>query len=255
MFDMPNLLAIADPLPLDTLNDEQLTELQRALSALGYPIVRIDGMFGPNTRSSWAEFKTDVSPGNPGFVGPDSIKFLAGKTAAIASNLITPVTGTDSTKAAIGRQCQLVGLALKTQISYVLATVQWETAQTWKPVREAYWYSEDWRKSHLRYYPYYGRGYVQLTWQSNYEKYRDILMLDLVNNPDIALRPDAALFVLVHGFRTGGFTGRELTDYVNASHTDFVGARRCINGTDHAEDIAKIAQGFMGSVATSVPAY
>jgi hypothetical protein len=255
MFDMPHLLAITDPLPLATLNDEQLTELQRGLSALGYPIVKIDGMFGPNTRGSWAEFKSDISPGNPDFVGPDSIKSLAGKIAAIARNLIIPVTGADSAKAAIGRQCQLAGLALKTQVSYVLATVEWETAQTWKPVREAYWCSEDWRKSHLRYYPWYGRGYVQLTWESNYAKYRDILNLDLVNNPDIALRPDAALFVLVHGFQTGGFTGRKLTDYVNASHTDFVAARRCINGTDHAEDIARVALGFMNAVAPSVPAY
>ena len=155
------------------------------------------------------------------------------------------VTDKDSVKDAIVRQCRLVDLTLKTQMAYALATTQWETAQTFKPVKEAYWLSEDWRKANLRYFPYYGRGYVQLTWQDNYKKYGDILTLDLVNNLDMALQHDVALFVLVHGFQTGTFTGRKLTDYVTASQTDFVNARRCINGTDHAQDIANVAQGFM----------
>lgn len=38
------------------------------------------------------------------------------------------------------------GLTLPTQIAYVLATVQWETAGTFKPVREAYYIpkAEEW---------------------------------------------------------------------------------------------------------------
>ena len=48
----------------------------------------------------------------------------------------------------------------------VLATVEWETNKTFQPVREAYWLNEDWRRAHLKYYPYYGRGFVQLTWKS-----------------------------------------------------------------------------------------
>jgi hypothetical protein len=49
-------------------------------------------------------------------------------------------------------------------MAYVLATTQWETAQTFKPVREAFWKDEEWRRVNLaRYYPYYGRGFVQLT--------------------------------------------------------------------------------------------
>jgi hypothetical protein len=90
MFEMPDLLTIADPVPLDTLNPAQLTELQRGLSALGYPIARIDGLNGPNTRNSWAEFMTDVSPGNPTLVGSGSLNLLAAKTADIAKNLTVP---------------------------------------------------------------------------------------------------------------------------------------------------------------------
>jgi hypothetical protein len=39
----------------------------------------------------------------------------------------------------------------------------------------------------------------------------------------------------------GTFTGRAIMLYINASQTDFVNARRCINGVDRAQDIAAIA--------------
>ena len=51
--------------------------------------------------------------------------------------------------------------------AYGLATAWWETNKTMQPVREAYWLSEAWRKPNLRYYPHYGRGYVQLTWKGD----------------------------------------------------------------------------------------
>lgn len=132
------------------------------------------------------------------------------------------------------------------QIAYVLATTDWETGHTFKPVREAFWKDEEWRRNNLyRYYPYYGRGFVQLTWEDNYRKYSEILGVDLVNNPDLAMEPLNAAFILVHGFKTGGFTGKKITDYINGDGIDFVNARRCINGVDKAQDIAAIAQGFM----------
>src|SRR5688572_29351341 len=54
--------------------------------------------------------------------------------------------------------------------AYALATACHETACTMQPVREAFWLSENWRSRNLRYYPFYGRGYVQLTWKANYDK-------------------------------------------------------------------------------------
>src|SRR5690606_34382592 len=50
-------------------------------------------------------------------------------------------------------------------LAYILATGWWETGKTMQPVREAYWLDEDWRRRNLRYYPFYGRGDVQLTWE------------------------------------------------------------------------------------------
>ncbi|MEY3746925.1 MAG: hypothetical protein RL194_384 [Pseudomonadota bacterium] len=143
-------------------------------------------------------------------------------------------------------ECDKQGLTLDTQKAYVLATVEHETGNTFKPVREAFFLKNPLRylKS-LRYYPYYGRGYVQLTWKENYRKYGDILGVDLVGNPDLACRPDVARYVLVHGFRTGAFTGKRLTDYVTAGKTDFINARRCINGTDKAARIAQLASKWL----------
>ncbi|MBW1992514.1 MAG: SH3 domain-containing protein [Deltaproteobacteria bacterium] len=157
---------------------------------------------------------------------------------------------------AIKAECRWQGLGLPAQIAYVLATVEWETARKFRPVREAFWLSESWRR-HLRYYPYYGRGYVQLTWKENYEKYTAKLRerfperaaeIDLVADPDQAMVPEYALFILVDGFRTGTFTGRKIEDYINAERTDFINARRCINALDRAEEIAALAEGWFETV-------
>lgn len=51
----------------------------------------------------------------------------------------------------------------------------------------------------------------------NYEKYGRLLNLDMVAHPEIALRPDVSLVVIVHGMAKGSFTGKKLGDYI----TDF----------------------------------
>src|SRR6476661_96726 len=84
-------------------------------------------------------------------------------------------------------------------------------------------------ENHLSYYPFYGRGYVQLTWKRNYQKYSDIFDQDMVAQPDLALKEPVALFVIVHGFKTGTFTERKITEYINEHSTDYKNARRCIN--------------------------
>lgn len=148
----------------------------------------------------------------------------------------------EGTMAAICAECERQGLVLATQMAYVLATAEHETGGTFRPVREAFFLRNPvgyLRK--LRYWPYYGRGYVQLTWHDNYAKYGEILGLDLVGNPDLALEPPVANFILAHGLRHGSFTGKRLADYVRPGKTDFVGARRCVNGTDKAHRVAQLA--------------
>ena len=130
--------------------------------------------------------------------------------------------------------------------AYMLATAYHETNYTMQPVREAYWMSEAWRKKNLRYYPHYGRGYVQLTWPFNYERADRELGLNgaLVANLDLAMQPDIAAKIMIYGMREGWFTNKKLSDYIKAGKADYVGARRIINGTDAARKIAGYAEEF-----------
>jgi predicted chitinase len=242
---LEQLATIKDPTPIDQLDEAQLKELQNALFRLGYPVRTIDGLIGSRTRTAWAEFKTDIFQGNPNLIGPGSIATLQKKMDEIGKGKVHNFSTKQGTIEAIKSECKTQGIGLKTQIAYVLATTQWETAQTFQPVREAFWLNEDWRRRNLRYHPYYGRGYVQLTWKTNYQKYGGILGIDLVNKPDLAMNQNVALFVLVHGFKTGAFTGRKITDHINNHQTDFLNARRCINGTDKMLQIANLAKKFL----------
>lgn len=137
------------------------------------------------------------------------------------------------------------------QAAYIIATAWWETGQTMMPVREAYWKDEAWRKRNFRYYPYYGRGYIQLTWDYNYKKASDYFKVDFVKNPDLVMDPEYALPILFVGMNEGWFTGKKLDNYIdNDDENDseelkeYKGARRIVNGTDKAETIAKLALVF-----------
>jgi predicted chitinase len=153
---------------------------------------------------------------------------------------------------AIIQEAKRHGITAQSQIAYILATVEHETAKSFQPVREAYFLGEAKGERHrktLRYYPFYGRGYVQLTWDYNYQNYSTLLGLDLVNQPDLVMRPDVALFILVDGMKRGVFTGVGLDRYINNRATDFKNARRIINGTDKSNDIASLARNWFSNLA------
>ena len=140
-------------------------------------------------------------------------------------------------------ECKRHGL-LRNQAAYVLATAYWETAHTMEPVREAFWLSDEWRRRNLRYYPWYGRGYVQITWEANYVTMSKRLGLDLTTDPDVVMRADVAVKILVVGMVEGLFTGKRLGDYITLQRSDYVGARRIVNGTDKARAIAELAEEY-----------
>lgn len=133
---------------------------------------------------------------------------------------------------------------LRNQAAYVLATAFWETNRTMKPVVEAYWLSEEWRRKNLRYYPWYGRGFAQLTWKDNYIRAGKALKVDLTTDPRRALDPEISASVLVLGSLEGWFTGKKLADYITLSRSNYKAARRVINGTDKAAEIAEIAVAY-----------
>lgn len=160
---------------------------------------------------------------------------------------------------AIVAECRKYGL-LRNQCAYVLATAFWETARTMEPVRETLAPTDEaaiarldraWSRGQLPWVsaPYwregwFGRGYVQLTHEANYARAGRLLGIDLVGNPSLALEPDIAATILVRGMAEGWFTGKRLSDYITLQRSDFVGARRVVNGTDRAQAIAELARDY-----------
>jgi hypothetical protein len=132
---------------------------------------------------------------------------------------------------------------LRNQAAYVLATALWETARTMEPVEEAFFVknAETWRKRNLRYWPFYGRDYVQLTWLRNYQHAGKMLDVPLASDPALALDPEIAAEILVVGCLDGWFTGKKLADYITLQKSNFREARRVVNGLDKADTIAAIA--------------
>lgn len=135
---------------------------------------------------------------------------------------------------------------LRNQLAYVLATAYHETAHTMQPVKEAYWVknAEEWRRKNLRYYPWYGRGFVQLTWEKNYIYAGEQLGMDLTTDPDSVMDPNVSAEILVRGSRDGWFTGKKLSDYITLQKSDFKNARRIINAMDKADLIAGYAKDY-----------
>ena len=149
-----------------------------------------------------------------------------------------------------------------THLAYCLATTFHETARTMQPVKEyggpAYYtkmYDPKGSRPHVakalgNIFPgdgakFAGRGYVQLTGRSNYARAAGITGADLVDNPDLAMKPDLAARIMFEGMSKGWFTGKKLADYFGAGKDDPVDARRIINGLDCAEAIAGHHRAFL----------
>jgi len=129
------------------------------------------------------------------------------------------------------------------KLVYILATTRHES--NFKPIKERraapsqtdvyarqnrYWYTG-----------YFGRGFVQLTWQRNYAKMSRFLGVDLVKRPNLALVPKYAAWILVYGMINGSFTRRALNEFINDSRVDYYQARKTVNGLDKAHLIATYA--------------
>ncbi|WP_343314413.1 glycoside hydrolase family 19 protein [Brucella sp. BE17] len=130
---------------------------------------------------------------------------------------------------------------LRNQMAYVLATAYHETAHTMKPIIERG--GEKYLRS-KNYYPFFGRGYVQITWRENYVKAGKALGADFVKKPELLLKAEYAAPILIVGMIEGWFTGKKLSDYITLQKSDFKGARRIVNGTDRADLIAGYAKDY-----------
>lgn len=156
---------------------------------------------------------------------------------------------------------------LRNQLSYALATGFLESGHSMKPIKETVQINHKdrnpsdeevirrldraWARGQLpwvrtNYWStgYFGRGYTQITWKYNYKKFSPIVGVDLVAEPSKALEPDIAAKILIVGMKDGLFTGKKLSDYIDLERSDFVGARRIINGTNKAREFASVAKAY-----------
>lgn len=237
-------------IPFDDINsgvfvDDRLfcAEVQTILRA-NHLLEVVDGIYGSKTQKALRNFKASRQLDGGDVLGATTAKALL--DAKQGAGKLPDWKGGDKQAAvqAIIKEAHRQGISSQAQIAYILATVQHETADSFQPVKESYYLgepeAENDRKT-LPYYPFYGRGYVQLTHLENYRKYSDLLSLDLVNNPDRVMLPDIALYILVDGMKRGFFTGIKLDDCISGNEVDFLEARRIINGQDEAERIANYA--------------
>jgi hypothetical protein len=139
--------------------------------------------------------------------------------------------------------------------AYILATIYHECAVKWQPIQEMG--SQRYLLS-KKYYPWIGRGYVQLTWIFNYTAMKPIVEqflphVDILRHPDSAMDPEAAWIILEAGMTKADIgplkepnfvPGHTLERYFNDSITDWVNARRIINGKDCANLIGGYAKKF-----------
>jgi putative chitinase len=152
-------------------------------------------------------------------------------------------------------------------LAYIFATVKLETGAVMQPINE-----KGSAKYFAKYDPpgklakmlgntqkgdgpkYHGRGPVQLTGRANYTKATKKFGADFINKPELALDPRYAWAITFDGMIEGWFTGKKLSDYFNATKTDWRHARQIINSMDRADDIAADAKRFLTALtAASAP--
>src|SRR5262249_39124064 len=137
------------------------------------------------------------------------------------------------------------------QVAYILATIRFETANTYRPLLELgsdevfekrYGADTELGKSLGNTEPgdgarYKGRGYIGMTGKDNYARVGKALGLDLVSNPDEALDPETAYRV------TSFFMMQKLNEYIGGDKADYVNARKTVTGgLDHSAEIADAAK-------------
>ncbi|TXH73213.1 MAG: hypothetical protein E6Q85_05930 [Thiothrix sp.] len=130
-------------------------------------------------------------------------------------------------------------------LGYILATAYHETAFTMEPIDE---YGKGYGREYGIPDPetgqvYYGRGFVQVTWKANYLRFSELLGIDLLSQPELALEQSVATSILFEGMINGLFTGKALRHYFRED-SDWYNARRIVNRLDRAEQIARYGRAF-----------
>jgi putative chitinase len=104
-----------------------------------------------------------------------------------------------------------------------------------------------------------GRGFVHIRGRASYAVWSRRLGLPdqlvegtpvpfFVAHPAALAQPNVAAQTLVRGMRDGLFTGTTLGHFINDKQTDYYSARRVVNGTGQAGEIAESAMAFARAI-------
>jgi putative chitinase len=99
----------------------------------------------------------------------------------------------------------------------------------------------------IKYYNtgFYGRGFIQLTWQKNYAAAGKALGIDLVGNPDLALDPAIAAKIAAWFFVDKGIQ-------YECNRRDWPMVRRMVNGPNYRLHNWERFKGFCDQLAKAV---
>jgi hypothetical protein len=222
-------------------------------------------------RSRVAALLADLpAPPEPADAGPARALGLGDPAitrAAEAVARLAPAWVTDSGRETVRISAEAILRAARdldardpSHLAYMLATAEHESnlgrnmVETWIPTDDQIRYES----SPLNRQPgdgrlFRGRGFVQITFRANYEKYTEILTqhgadVDLVARPEEATRPDIAARILVTGMTREGFTSPErlLQACGVDGDFDFLRARDIVNG-DRARPSRRYGGGPIGA--------
>lgn len=135
------------------------------------------------------------------------------------------------------------GVTDRRQIAYIIGTAQHET-DNFATSREYDGPNQAIRNGYGGGENYYGRGYVQVTHDRNYDRMATTLGDPRIRtNPDIvAQEATLGAQTTVVGMSRGLYTGVGLDRYINSQNADYTDARAVVNGTDRAAHIAGLAR-------------
>lgn len=147
------------------------------------------------------------------------------------------------------------GIADRPVCAAVIGTEAIESASQFWPVREGFYLGEpepaESYRTTLRYYPWYGRGDSQITWESGYRAAGEAIGVDLISNPDLALDPIISAHILAwfwseHGVEAAdGSRWWSLPDLARAGDLEWV-RRVYQGGTDGLDRLTAIARALGG---------
>jgi peptidoglycan L-alanyl-D-glutamate endopeptidase CwlK len=253
----------------------QEVALQQALSARGFPVGSAGGNFGTTTRDAVIAFQRSAGLAADGIVGPRTAAALGlsipqtpppppsripAVTVDLALRIVpAPRANVESNLPFVLNALVAPQLADKAMILMALATIRAETG-SFLPISEG--------QSHFNTSPggrpfdlydhrtnlgnqgppdgerFKGRGFIQLTGRANYAFHGNAIGLGnrLIENPDLANRPDIAARLLASFLKT---SERKIREALTAN--DLTKARRLVNGGSNG------LQAFTDAYNTGLP--